>query len=64
MSSGVMAQLACFLTQSVMGRKMLCFTVETAAVVREGRICETAVAGYVRAMFAPCSRYVRATFVW
>ena len=33
-----------------MAREMLCFTMETAAVGCEGRICETAVAGYVRAM--------------
>ena len=33
-----------------MAREMLCFTIETALVGREGRICETAVAGYVRAM--------------
>ena len=38
---------------SKMAREMLCFTMETAAVGCEGRICETAVAGYVRAMFAP-----------
>ena len=35
-----------------MARAMLCFTIETAVVGREGRICETAVAGYVRAMLA------------
>ena len=34
---------------SKMAREMLCFTMETAAVGCEGRICETAVAGYVRA---------------
>ena len=34
---------------SKMAREMLCFTVERAVVGREGRICETAVAGYVRA---------------
>ena len=39
--------------ESKMAREMLCFTMETAAVGCEGRICETAVAGYVRAMFAP-----------
>ena len=32
-----------------MAREMLRFTIETAVVGREGRICETAVAGYVRA---------------
>ena len=32
-------------------RKMLCFTIETAVVGREGRICQTAGAGYVRATF-------------
>ena len=36
-------------------REMLCFTIETAAVGREGRICEAAGAGYVRAMSAPRS---------
>ena len=35
-----------------MAREMLCFTIETGVVGREGRICEMAVAGYVRAMFA------------
>ena len=40
---------------SKMAREMLCFTMETAAVGREGRICETAVAGCVRAMLAPRS---------
>ena len=35
-----------------MAREMPCFTIETAALGRESRICETAVAGYVRAMFA------------
>ena len=44
---------------SKMAREMLCFTMETAAVGCEGRICETAVAGYVRAMFALCPRHVR-----
>ena len=43
-------------TDNVVGsktaREMLPFTMETAAVGCEGRICETAVAGYVRAMFA------------
>ena len=38
-----------------MACEMLCFTVETAVVGREGRICETAVAGYVRAVLAPRS---------
>ena len=46
---------------SKMAREMLCFTMETAAVGCEGRICETAVAGYVRATSALCSRYVRAS---
>ena len=36
---------------SKMACEMLCFTIETAAVGREGRSCETAVAGYVRATF-------------
>ena len=35
-----------------MACEMLCFTIETGVAGREGRICETAVAGYVRAMFA------------
>ena len=54
---GVMAELVCFTTNDVVGskmaREMLCFTIEMAVVGREGRICETAVAGYVRAMSAP-----------
>ena len=33
-------------------RKMLRFTIETAVGGCESRICETAGAGYVRAMFA------------
>ena len=37
-----------------MAREMLCFTIETAAVGRKGRMCETAVADYVRAMSALC----------
>ena len=37
-----------------MAREMLCFTIEAAAVGREGTMCETAVAGYVRAMSALC----------
>ena len=37
-----------------MAREVLCFTIETDAVGREGRMCETAVAGYVRAMSALC----------
>ena len=41
---------------SKMAREMLCFTMETAAVGCEGRICETAGAGYVRAMFAVASK--------
>ena len=40
---------------SKMAREMLCFTMETGVVGCEGRICETAVAGYVRAMSAPLS---------
>ena len=35
-----------------MAREVLCFTIETAAVGRESRMCERAVAGYVRAMSA------------
>ena len=42
--------------ESKMAREMLCFTIETAVVGRKGRICETAVAGYVRAMPAPLSK--------
>ena len=42
-------------TDDVVGSKMacemLCFTMKIAAVGCEGRICETAGAGYVRAMF-------------
>ena len=38
--------------ESKMAREMLCFTIETAAVGREGRICKTAVAGYVRGSVA------------
>ena len=41
--------------ESKMAREMLCFTMETAAVGCEGRICERAVAGYVRIMSAPLS---------
>ena len=41
--------------ESKMAREMLRFTIETAVVGRKGRICETAGAGYVRAMFAPLS---------
>ena len=42
--------------ESKMARERLCFTIETAVVGRKGRICETAGAGYVRAMFAPLSQ--------
>ena len=42
--------------ESKMAREMLCFTIETAVVGRKGRICETAGAGYVRAMSAPLSQ--------
>ena len=35
---------------NIMAREMLCFTIETAVVGREARICETAGAGYVRAL--------------
>ena len=42
--------------ESKTARKMLCFTIETAVVGRKGRICETAGAGYVRAMFALSSQ--------
>ena len=42
--------------ESKTAREMLCFTIETAAVGREGKICETAGAGYVRAMSAPLSQ--------
>ena len=37
-------------------REMLCFTIETAVVGCEGRICETAGAGYRRASAALASR--------
>ena len=47
-----------------MASEMLCFTIETAAVGRKGRICETAVADLARAMFALCSRYVRSRSHW
>ena len=50
--------------ESKMAREMLCFTMETAAVGCEGRICETAVAGYVRAMSALCSRHSRSSPHW
>ena len=58
---GVQLQIARRLhTKDVVGSKMareiLRFTIETAAVGREGRICETAGAGYVRAMSALCSQ--------
>ena len=42
--------------ESKMAREMLCFTMETGVVGWEGRICETAVAGYVRAIVAPLSQ--------
>ena len=42
--------------ESKIAREMLCFTIETAVVGRKSRICETAVAGYVRAMFALLSQ--------
>ena len=38
--------------ESKMAREMLCFTMETGVVGCEGRICETAGAGYVRATLA------------
>ena len=41
------------MADSKVAREMLCFTIETAAVGREGRICETAGAGYARAMPVP-----------
>ena len=41
-----------------MAREMLRLTKETAAVGCEARICETAGAGYVCAMFALCSSSV------
>ena len=49
---------------SKMAREMLRFTMETAAVGCEGRICETAVAGYVRAMSALCPRHSRSSPHW
>ena len=56
---GVMAELVLpqkDVAESKIGREMVCFTIETAVVGRESRICETAVAGYVRAMFALLSQ--------
>ena len=54
--------------QSKIAREMLCFTIETAAGGREGRRCRTGGCGlcsrYDRAMFALCSRYVRARSQW
>ena len=50
--------------ESKMAREMLCFTIETAVVGRKGRICETAGAGYVRAMFPLCSRRPRSSPHW
>ena len=38
--------------ESKMVREMLCFTVETAVLGRESRICQTAGAGYARAGLA------------
>ena len=49
---------------SKMAREMLRFTMETGVVGCEGRICETAVAGYVRAMFALSSRHSRSSPHW
>ena len=55
-------------TQSKIAREMLCFTIETAAGGREGRMCPTGGCGlcprYVRAMSVLCSRYVRARSQW
>ena len=42
--------------------KMLRFKIETALGGRESRMCQTAVAGYGRAMFALWSRYGRTMF--
>ena len=42
-------------TQSKIAREMLCFTIETAAGGREGRMCPTGGCGL-------CSRYIRAMF--
>ena len=36
--------------ENKMAREILCFTIEMAAIGHEGRICKTAVAGYVRAI--------------
>ena len=44
-------------TQSKIAREMLCFTIETAAGGREGRMCPTGGCGL-------CSRYVRARSQW
>ena len=43
--------------ESKIARKMLCFTIETAAGGREGRRCRTGGCGL-------CSRYVRARSQW
>ena len=49
-------------TQSKIAREMLCFTIETAACGREGRMCPTGGCGlcsrYVRAMSALCPREI------
>ena len=54
-----MAELLCFSIETIwlskMGRETLCFTIVMAVVGREGRICETAVAGHYHAMLAPRS---------
>ena len=41
-----------------MAREMLCFTIEAAVVGRKRRICETAGAGYVRAIGSRRDRLV------
>ena len=43
--------------ESKIAREMLCFTIETAAGGREGRMCPTGGCGL-------CSRYVRARSQW
>ena len=58
---GVMAERAFYSTNDVaeskMAREMLRFTIETAVVGRESRMCEKAGVGCVRAMSALCSQH-------
>ena len=50
--------------ESKRSREMLGFTIIPAAGGRESRRCQTAGAGYVRALVALCSRYVRLSMVY